>query len=45
MSADDVGDHFLALFTNGKVSGDDVGPHSDLLSEFPYVGPPHASYS
>ena len=41
---DDVGDHFVTVFTNGKVTGDDVGPHSDLLSEFPYVGPPHASY-
>lgn len=41
---DDVGDHFLALFTNGKVTGDGVGPHGDLLSDFPYVGAPHASY-
>ena len=41
---DDVSDHFLALFTNGKVLGDGVGPHTDLLSEFPHVGPPHSSY-
>jgi hypothetical protein len=41
---DDVADHFLAVFTNGKVTGDGVGPHGDLLSEFPYVGPPHGSY-
>ena len=41
---DDVGDHFLTLFTNGKVTGDGVGSHTDLLSEFPYVGSPHASY-
>src|SRR5262249_26430755 len=40
---DDVGDYFLSLFTNGKVTGDGVGPHGDLLSEFPYVGPPHES--
>jgi len=23
------------------VTGDKVGPHSDLLDEFPYLGPPH----
>ena len=41
---DDVADHFVTLFTNGKVAGDDVGPHDDLLPEFPFLGPPHASY-
>jgi len=30
----------LAILTNGKVTKDGVGPHSDLLAEFPYVGPP-----
>jgi hypothetical protein len=39
---DDVSDTFLAFFTNGKVTEDKVGAHTDLLSEFPYVGPPHA---
>ena len=38
---DDVVDSFLALLTNGKVTRDGVGPHRDLLSEFPYLGPPH----
>ena len=38
---DDVSDHFLAILTNGKVMGDNVGPHHDLLNEFPYLGPPH----
>jgi hypothetical protein len=38
---DDAGDAFLAVFTNGKVTGDKVGPHGDLLVEFPYLGPPH----
>ena len=38
---DDVVDPFLSLLTNGKVTGDKVGPHSDLLDEFPYLGPPH----
>ena len=38
---DDVIDVFLPILTNGKVSGDRVGPHKDLLAEFPYLGPPH----
>ena len=41
---DDVADHFLAVFTNRKVPDDGLGPHTDLLSEFPYLGPPHGSY-
>jgi hypothetical protein len=40
---DDVVDVFLSTFTNGKVTGDKVGPHGDLLDEFPYLGPPHQS--
>jgi hypothetical protein len=39
--SDDVSDAFLAILTNGKVTGDGVGPHDDLLDEFPYLGPPH----
>ena len=38
---DDVVDVFLRILTNGKVTGDKVGPHRDLLDEFPYLGPPH----
>lgn len=38
---DDVVDVFFSIFTNGKVTGDKVGPHGDLLDEFPYLGPPH----
>jgi hypothetical protein len=38
---DDVSDHFLSILTNGKVTTDKVGPHKDLLTEFPYLGPPH----
>jgi hypothetical protein len=38
---DDVADQFMAILTNGKVSEDKVGPHGDLLPEFPYLGPPH----
>jgi hypothetical protein len=39
---DDTADVFLAILTNGKIAGDGVGPHADLLMGFPYVGPPHA---
>jgi hypothetical protein len=38
---DDVGDSNVAIFTNGKVTEDGVGPHNDLLPDFPYLGPPH----
>jgi Domain of unknown function (DUF4331) len=38
---DDAGDAFLAILTNGKVTGDQIGAHVDLLAEFPYLGPPH----
>jgi hypothetical protein len=38
---DDVVDVFFSILTNGKVTGDKVGPHGDLLDEFPYLGPPH----
>ena len=38
---DDVVDVFFSMLTNGKVTGDMVGPHKDLLDEFPYLGPPH----
>jgi hypothetical protein len=39
---DDAADSFLAILTNGKVTEDKVGPHGDLLAEFPYLGPPHS---
>jgi hypothetical protein len=38
---EDVVDPFLAIFTNGKITKDGVDRHTDLLLEFPYVGPPH----
>jgi hypothetical protein len=38
---DDVLDHFLSVITNGRVTTDHVEAHSDFLSEFPYLGPPH----
>jgi hypothetical protein len=38
---DDAVDAFLAILTNGKVTEDKVGPHGDILTDFPYLGPPH----
>ena len=38
---DDVIDIELALVTNGQVTTDMVGPHTDYLSHFPYLGNPH----
>jgi hypothetical protein len=38
---DDVIDISLALVTNGKITTDKVGPHTDYLSTFPYLGNPH----
>jgi hypothetical protein len=38
---DDVSDAFVTILTNGKVTTDGVGPHGDLLADFPYLGPPH----
>ena len=38
---DDLLDVTLALITNGKVTSDRVGPHTDLLDDFPYLGSPH----
>ena len=34
---------FIRILANRKVTEDKVGPHGDLLPEFPYVGPPHQS--
>ena len=39
--SDDAADAFLAVITNGRVTGDGAGPHGDLLAEFPYLGSPH----
>jgi hypothetical protein len=43
--SDDVVDSFLPILTNGKVTGDNVGPHKDLTASFPYVGAPHMARS
>lgn len=39
--ADDVIDAELGLTTNGCVTSDGVGAHTDYLSVFPYLGVPH----
>ena len=41
LPTDDTQDYFLGILTNGKVTTDHIGPHSDLLADFPYLGPPH----
>ncbi|MFD4657823.1 DUF4331 family protein [Kitasatospora sp. NPDC058444] len=38
---DDVTSARLTMLTDGRVSGDHIGPHTDLLAEFPYLGHPH----
>jgi len=38
---DDAIDVFLPILTNGRVTRDNVRPHTDLLGSFPYVGAPH----
>jgi hypothetical protein len=38
---DDVIDHRLAFLSKGEIPPDGLRPHTDLLSEFPYLGTPH----
>ena len=38
---DDTADLLAALLTRGRITSDLAGPHTDLLSEFPYLGLPH----
>jgi Domain of unknown function (DUF4331) len=38
---DDTADLLVALLTRGRITSDLAGPHTDLLDEFPYLGPPH----
>jgi hypothetical protein len=38
---DDVYSLRFAWLTHGKVGGTGLKPHDDLLSEFPYLGPPN----
>ena len=38
---DDTADLLVALLTRGRITSDLAGPHTDLLGDFPYLGPPH----
>jgi len=38
---DDTADLLAALLTRGRITSDLVGPHTDLLDDFPYLGVPH----
>lgn len=38
---DDVTSARLAMVSGGKITTDHIGPHRDLLQEFPYLGTPH----
>lgn len=40
---DDVVRYRLAAITNGVAPAPVLEPHADLLDEFPYLGPPHAT--
>lgn len=39
--SDDVEDIRLRMVSNNEITGDGIGPHTDLLPEFPYLGHPH----
>src|ERR1700687_2168060 len=39
---DDVIDYRLAFLTKGECPPSGLKPHGDTLTEFPYLGPPHA---
>ena len=38
---DDVTDMLASLISQGKVTSDGLGLHTDYLDDFPYLGPPH----
>ena len=40
---DDTADLLAALLTRGRITSDLAGPHTDLLADFPFLGPPHAN--
>lgn len=42
---DDVADFMLGLLTNGAVNTDHVGPQTDHLPEFPYLGHPRRGHA
>jgi hypothetical protein len=42
---DDVIDHRLAFLSKGDIPPDGLKPHTDILTEFPYIGTPHPTKS
>jgi hypothetical protein len=38
---DDVIDYRLAFLSKGQIPPSGLSPHTDVLDEFPYLGPPH----
>lgn len=42
---DDIMGPFLAIITNGKVTTHNLVHHTDLLADFPYLGPPHTAFA
>jgi hypothetical protein len=38
---DDVINFRLAFLSKGEIPHDGLKPHTDVLDEFPYLGPPH----
>ena len=38
---DDIADNLVQVITQGKMKDDLVGPHTDYLAEFPYLGVPY----
>ncbi|GAA2103138.1 hypothetical protein GCM10009801_77830 [Streptomyces albiaxialis] len=38
---DDVTSARLAMVSGGRITGDGIGPHTDLLPDFPFLGHPH----
>ncbi|MFF2848677.1 DUF4331 family protein [Streptomyces sp. NPDC058001] len=38
---DDVTSARLRMVSGGKITSDEIGPHTDLLPGFPYLGTPH----
>ncbi|WP_283136451.1 DUF4331 family protein [Rhizohabitans arisaemae] len=39
---DDITSVRLRMISNGKITGDGIDPHTDLLPHFPYLGNPHS---
>jgi hypothetical protein len=39
--ADDIVDEAVSLMTHGRLNTDLVKPHTDYLTDFPYLGQPH----